>query len=57
MIFFLFGNGHFHVVLTSTNVGKLTTLKYTIVKIHVDSTLFDIVNSSVDIQDVVSTLI
>ena len=71
MIFFvLFGNGHFHnVVSTLTNVVKLDVEKDNVVStlsdvVHinveirnVDSTLFDVVNSNVEIHNVVSTLI
>ena len=68
MIFF-FGNGHFHnVVSTLTNVVKLNLEKDNVVsmlsklvhinvEIHnVDSMLFN-VNSNVEIQNVVSTMI
>ena len=53
MFFVRFGNGHFrNVVLTFTNVLKLD-----VENDNVDSTLFDVVNSNVEISNVASTLI
>ena len=53
MFFVRFGNGHFrNVVLTFTNVLKLD-----VENDKVDWTLFDVVNSNVEISNVVSTLI
>ena len=53
ILFVLFGNGHFrNVASTFTNV-----LKFDVANDSVDSTLFDVVNSIVEIRNVVSTLI
>ena len=53
MFFVRFGNGHFrNVVLTFTNVLKLD-----VENDNVDLTLFDVVNSNVEISSVASTLI
>ena len=51
--FVLYGNGHFHnVVSTLTNVVKVD-----VEKDNVDSTLFDVVSSNVEIQNALLTLI
>ena len=63
--FILFGNGHFHnVVSTLTNVAKLDVKKENnvstlsnVAHINVDSTLVNVVNSNLEIHNVVSSLI